>query len=458
MNSPLHHFACNRRDMLRTGGLGCLGLGMASWLGLGGSASAAAAGGFGKAKRCILLFMWGGPSQLDTLDPKPHAPAEVRGEFKPQATQTPGIEICEHFHELAKVTDRVAIVRSLHHDDPAHLSSAHLALCGSFAPVVKSDATPPSDRDAPHIGAVLAQARGQDCRLPPFVTMPWKCFHPAAPGGQAPGQHGGWLGQQFDPLLLGGDLNAANWRVPELTLPADMSIDRLQSRRDLLGLVDAQRRDLASLAAKSVHTFQQKAFDLLATPEAYEAFDLSKEPDAVRERYGRNQHGQCVLLARRLVERGVPFVNVNWHNDGQNFWDTHGQNFKRLKNDLIPPADRALAALLGDLAERGLLDETLVVWVGEFGRRPQITANNAGREHWPWCYSGLFAGGGIRGGQVYGSSDAQAAYPAESPVTPQDFAATMYHALGVNPATVLYDRQARPHTVCHGDPLVKLFG
>jgi uncharacterized protein (DUF1501 family) len=204
--------------------------------------------------------------------------------------------------------------------------------------------------------------------------------------------------------------------------------------------------------------YQQQAFGLLTAADTRKAFDLAAEPDAVRDRYGRNLHGQSVLLARRLVEHGVPLVSVNWHQDNQNFWDTHGNNFHRLKNDLIPPADQALSALLDDLADRGLLDETIVAWIGEFGRRPQITAGNAGREHWPFCYCGLLAGGGIRGGTVYGSSDAQAAYPLEHAVSPQDYVATLYHALGVSTETYLPDQFGRPMRFCDGMPLTELFG
>jgi hypothetical protein len=197
--------------------------------------------------------------------------------------------------------------------------------------------------------------------------------------------------------------------------------------------------------------------DLIASPQARRAFDLNQESAETRERYGRNIHGQCVLLARRLSEAGVPLVTVNWHNDGRTFWDTHGNNFNRHKNDLMPPTDRAFSALLTDLADRGLLEETLVVWVGEFGRNPRIAPNNAGREHWPWCYSAVLAGGGVRGGQVYGRSDKIGAYPAAQPVAPADLTATMYHALGVPHDLAVHDRQGRPVAVTSGQPIA-VFG
>ncbi len=420
------------------------------------------------AKACIFLFMWGGPSQLDTLDMKPNAPVEIRGEFKPVSTVVPGVQICEHFQQLSQRTDQVAIIRSLGHNDPAHLSSAHATLTGHFARVRPSDAEPPNEADTPHIGSVISHLRnsgrlnglaGTESSLPGFVTMPWKAYHPAAPGGQAPGQHGGWLGRTVDPFLLTGDPNAEDWSVPALKLTDGTSTGRLIARQDLLSSIERQQRGITeSAVGRTMTSHQSTAVDFLTSPRVRQAFDLNHESAETRERYGRNIHGQCVLLARRLVEHGVPLVSINWHNDGQNFWDTHGNNFNRLKNDLIPPADRALSALLDDLEERGLLKDTLIAWVGEFGRRPAITAGNAGREHWPNCYSGLLAGGGIRGGSVFGASDSQAAYPADSPVSPQDYSATILHALGIPQDTVLHDRQQRPHFLYSGNPLASLFG
>lgn len=414
---------------------------------------------FGRAKACIFLFMWGGPSQLETFDLKPNAPSEVRGDFRPIPTSLPGFQICEHFQRLAPLADRLTIVRSLSHTDPAHLSSGHATVTGHLAPIINSDATPPSDRDSPHLGALISKLRPASQGIPSFVAMPWKAYHPAAPGGEAPGQHGGWLGKGHDGLLLTGDPNHPEWKPGGLSVPQDLGLGRLESRTELLKLLDAQRRHGELLAnQRELTQLQMTAFEMLHAPFVRDAFDLQQESSSIRDRYGRNIHGQSVLLARRLVERGVPFVAVNWHNDGKNFWDTHGDNFNRLKNDLIPPADMALSSLLIDLEERGLLDETLVVWVGEFGRRPQITANNAGREHWPFCYSGLLAGGGIKRGLVYGKSDAQAAYPMEHPVSPQDFGATVMHALGIEPEQVLYDREARPHKLGQGRVVHDWFG
>ncbi len=445
-----------RRSLL-SAGLGLLGMGMASSLVRPALAGSTTSLGFGRAKRCIFLFMWGGPSQLDTFDLKPNAPDTVRGPFKPVATKVPGLQICEHFKQLPALMDKVAVIRSLAHDDPAHLSSGHATVTGHIAPVIKSDKDPPSSKDSPHLGSLLSKLRRTAAAMPPFVMLPWKAYHPAAPGGQAPGQHGGWLGSAHDPLLVTGDPNEANWKVPALRLQDGISAELLADRFALLKQLDSQREALDRAAASQrLATQQEQAVGLLSSPDVRDAFDLSQELAQTRDRYVRNIHGQCVLLARRLVEKGVPIVNVNWHNDGQNFWDTHGNNFNRLQKDLIPPADQALAALLTDLSERGMLEDTIVAWVGEFGRRPQLT-NGTGREHWPYCYSGLLAGGGIAGGAVYGTSDAQAAYPVTNAVSPQDYAATLMHALGIPPDLTLANAEGRPHPVYGGKPIEALF-
>jgi hypothetical protein len=454
--------AVTRRAAIQAGSASFLGLSLADLLAARavGSATGINLPGFGRAKRCIFLFMWGGPSQLDTFDMKPAAPDNVRGSFKPISTTVPSLAICEHFQKLAGLMSKVAVIRSLTHDDPAHLSSGHTTVTGHLAPVVKSDATPPSPNDTPHIGSLLARLREPVQRsLPPFVLLPWIAFHPAAPGGQAPGQHGGWLGPAYNPLLATGDPNDANWKLPGLELQPGLTPELLSSRYHLLQQLDSQRAALDAIGAAAAMTgHQAKALDVLRSGAVREAFDLARERAATRDRYGRNIHGQCVLLARRLVERGVDLVCVNWHQDKKNFWDTHGNNFNRLKNDLIPPADAALSALLVDLAERGLLEDTIVAWVGEFGRKPEITPANSGREHWPYCYSGLLAGGGISGGAIFGSSDRHAAYPLTNPVSPHDYAATLLHALGVSRDTILHDFANRPHRIYAGQPIEALFG
>ena len=453
-------FLPRRNMLLQAGALGVTGMNLPTLLrAVSGSPGETpiALNGFGRAKQCILLFMWGGPSQLDTFDPKPSAPDTIRGPFKPIATNVAGIELSELFPRLAQQADKLAVIRSLNHNDPAHLSSGHTILTGHLPPVNFSDNEPPSERDTPHIGSVMSKIRPSTATMPSFVTMPWLAFHPSAPGGNAPGQHGGWLGRQYDPFLVMGDPNAAGWKVPALALIDGQSPDRLQHRRELLQSLDHQRRaGERSGVLSQLDSLQQRAFGLLTSATVRGAFDLGQETPETRDRYGRNIHGQCVLLARRLIEHDVPLVSVNWHNDGQNFWDTHGNNFNRLKNDLCPPADRALTALLEDLSRTGRLEETLIVWVGEFGRAPVINGST-GRDHHPRCYSGLMAGGGIRGGQVFGASDQHAAYPADKPVSPHDLVATMYHSLGVASEAVLHDSLNRPHRIHDGRVIGELF-
>ena len=411
---PIHRspFLPRRNLLLQAGALGVAGLNLPTLLSAASGTSGetpTAQRGFGRAKQCILLFMWGGPSQLDTFDPKPLAPDTIRGPFKPIATNVPGIELSELFPSLARQADKLAVLRSLNHDDPAHLSSGHTILTGHLPPVNFSDNEPPSERDTPHIGSVMSKLRPATSAMPSLALI----------DGQSP--------------------------------------DRLQHRRELLQSLDHQRRASEQLGALSqLDSLQQRAFGLLTSATVRGAFDLGQETPETRDRYGRNIHGQCVLLARRLIEHDVPLVSVNWHNDGHNFWDTHGNNFNRLKNDLCPPADRALTALLEDLTRTGRLDETLIVWVGEFGRAPIINGST-GRDHHPRCYSGLMAGGGIRGGQVFGASDHHAAYPADKPTSPHDLVATMYHALGVPHDAVLHDSLNRPHRIHAGRAIEDLF-
>jgi hypothetical protein len=445
-----------RREALRAGALAFPYLAMPSLFAskLHAEGIATPLSGFGRARSCILIFQWGGPSHIDTWDPKPDAPDSVRGPFAPIATKTPGLVISEHFPLLAAQTHHLAVIRSMGHDDAAHLSTAHRVVTGHLAPTPKSDATGPSASDWPHLGAIVAKVIPRNGKLPDAVTMPWTVAHPAAPGGKAPGQHGGWLGKAFDPFRIEGDPNSPNFRVSGLELPEGSTELRMASRRQLLG--DLTRAG-APVGSPVWDGLQARAVDALVSAEARGAFQLDREDPRTRDRYGRHIHGQCLLLARRLVESGVRLVTVNWHDDGQTFWDTHGNNFNRLKNDLMPPADRGFAALLEDLSARGLLGETLVVWVGEFGRAPRITAGNAGRDHWPRCYSAALAGGGIRGGQIYGSSDRWGAYPSNNPVGPDDLGATILHALGIDPTLQLRDPIGRPLRINDGTPLTSLF-
>jgi Protein of unknown function (DUF1501) len=446
----------SRRDALRVGALGLAGVSLPGLLRAREIAQGLGVQGFGRAKSCILIFLWGGPSQLDTWDPKPDAPEDIRGPFRAISTTVPGISISEHFPLLAQQTHRLAIVRAMSHDDAAHLSTAHRVLTGHVAPTPFSDAAGPSPRDWPHLGAIVSKLRPTAGAIPSAVNMPWTVMHPAAPGGKAPGQDGGWLGQAFDPFHVDGDPNAAGFQVQGLGLPAGISAGRLVDRRTLL----ERLADIAGSAEASPQSWdrhQQKALDALVSSQARSAFQIEREDPKLRDRYGRHIHGQCLLLARRLIEAGVGLVTVNWHNDGNFFWDTHGNNFNSLKHRLMPPADQGFSALLEDLSARGLLEETLVVWVGEFGRTPRINRANSGREHWPHCYSAVLAGAGVRGGSVFGASDRWAAYPAGDPAGPEDLGATILHALGIDPASYVRDALNRPQRINDGTPLVRLF-
>ena len=422
------------------------------------------AGSFGRAKSCILLFMWGGPAHQDTWDLKPEAPAEIRGEFKPIATNVPGIHICEHLPLLAARTDKLAIVRSMTHTDVNHLTGTHYMLTGQAPP-----ATPELRGDWPHIGAVLARlGRGRD-PLPPFVSLRPKLENDVPRFvEESHGQSAGWLGQAFDPLSIDANPADPDYRVGDFRLPPEVSASRLDHRRSLLKDFNDQLRQRGTdTALASMDRHVHRAFDILNSATGSGAFDLTQEPVAVRERYGNHPHGQSVLQARRLVERGVPLVTVFWPSEGIKnvsvYWDTHSRNFVDLRTRLMPPADQAFSALLDDLAERGMLDETLVVWTGEFGRTPRVGQRNSdagagrdGRDHWPGCFTSVLAGGGIRGGQVYGSSDRHAAFPASNPVAPVDLTATVYHSLGVPEHLALPDAQGRPLVICPGTPIREL--
>ena len=464
----MHFFDSNttRREVLRAGGLSLLGLSLPELIAARAIAAPDIKQAFGRAKSCILLFMWGGPAHQDTWDLKPEAPAEIRGEFKPIATIVPGTHICEHFPKLAQRVDKLAIVRSMTHNNVDHTTSTHFLLTGQPPLPGKT-----RDTDWPHIGAVLSRLGRGAGPLPPFVSM-----RPKLPGDvprfveESRGQFAGWLGSTYDPLTIDADPSKPGYRVGDFTLPADISSARLDDRQGLVTALDANSRrlELQSNAATMARHYQ-RAFDMLGSAASGRAFKLDEEPPVMRERYGLNPHGQSVLQARRLVERGVPLVTVFWPNDGIKnvsvYWDTHSRNFIDLKVRLMPPADQAFSTLLDDLAERGLLDETLVIWTGEFGRTPRIGQRNSdagagrdGRDHWPGCFTTVLAGAGIRGGMVYGSSDRHAAYPASNPVAPVDLTATVYHLLGVPPELTLQDNTGRPQVVCPGNVITDVVG
>jgi hypothetical protein len=410
--------------------------------------------------------MWGGPAQQETWDLKPDAPEAVRGEFRPIATNVPGISISEHFPLLARHAHRLAIVRSVHHADVNHTTATHALLTGRPAPPGIEDRP---DEQWPHYGAVLARlnnGRERTC-LPPFVQM-----RPTIPAGaprfveSSAGQGAGWLGPALSPFTIDDDPSQPNYAVGAFRLPDDVGSGRFTDRRRLLDVVQRQARMMEQGGpARALDAHYGRAYDLLTTKRALEAFDLEKEDPRLRARYGLHPHGQAVLQARRLVEAGVPIVTVFWQNDGLTnvsvYWDTHNRNFIDLKTRLMPAADQAFAALLDDLSARGLLDETLVVWTGEFGRTPRVGqgvvggagAGHDGRDHWPHCFTTVLAGAGIRGGTVHGASDRWAAHPARDPVTPADIAATVYTLLGVDPAIELADSLGRPQRLCLGEPI-----
>lgn len=456
-----------RREVLRAGSLGLLGL---SWPGLlagreaaatEAAAAAQAASTFGRAKNCILLFMWGGPAQQETWDLKPDAPAEIRGEFQPISTDVPGIQISEHFPRLATRVDRLAIVRSMTHNNVDHTSATHFLLTGQPPPAGGG-----LENDWPSLGSVMARlGRGRD-PLPPFVQMRPKLDNDVPRFvEQSHGQFAGWLGEAYNPLTIDADPSGPDYRVADFDRQAEITARRLTERQSLLDNFDRRlRRQGDNPARDGMDRHYRRAFDLLDASVGGGAFRLDDEPAELRERYGLNPHGQSVLQARRLVEQGVPLVTVFWPNDGIKnvsvYWDTHSRNFIDLRERLMPTADQAFSALLDDLAERGLLDETLVIWTGEFGRTPRIGQRNSdagagadGRDHWPGCFSTVLAGGGVRGGQAYGASDRWAAYPAADPVAPVDLAATVHHLLGIPHHLTIEDRQGRPIVVCPGDPI-----
>jgi uncharacterized protein (DUF1501 family) len=454
-------FRPNRREVLSAGSLPLVGLGLPQLLAARETASESRP--VGKAKACIVLFMWGGPAHQDTWDLKPDAPAEYRGDFTSIATTIPGYRICEHLPRLSQRTDRLAILRSVTHPDVNHVTAPHWLLTGKPSP---RDGTPRHE-DWPSYGSVLARLGRGKGPLPPFVSM-----MPVVPNGaprfveETHGQDAGWMGPLYHPMRIDADGSKPGYRVGEFDLRTDLASDRAEDRRSLLAQLDGQKRMMdPSLDSQAAKAHYQRAFDLLSTPEATRAFDLSREPIALRERYGMNVHGQSVLQARRLIEAGVPLVTVFWPNDGITnvsvYWDTHNRNFIDLKERLCPVTDRAFSALLDDLESRGMLDETLVLWTGEMGRTPRVGqavvggagAGRDGRDHWPHCFTSVLAGGGIRGGTVYGSSDRYAAYPATSPVSPTDLAATVYHCLGVDPQTTIRDRLNRPMSLCDGEPI-----
>jgi hypothetical protein len=440
----------NRRQVLSAGTLGSLGLTLPGLF--QAQAHAAASGLKATAKSVILLYQWGGPSHLETFDMKPDGPEESRGQFKPISSSLPGVQVCELLPRFAQVMDRFSLVRSVTHAFNNHNPPGYYGLTGHAPP--KDDQRLRDTPDLfPHYGSVIDYLRPAPKEIPTFVAMPAVIRD----GSVVPGQHASFLGKAHDPLLITQDPNAPDFKLPELSLPSGISPERLRDRRALLDSIDRQVGLIEKLpAARGLEQYHQRAFSMLSSPKVKEAFDLSREPAKMRDEYGRNLYGQCVLLARRLVEIGVPIVTAYYCNPGGSFiWDTHKDNFPELKNKLLPTTDQTVPTLIRDLEQRGLLESTLVIWMGEFGRTPKIN-KEAGRDHWPQCYPALFAGGGIKAGYVYGASDATGAYPAEDPVKPDNIAGTLYRALGLHHETLIHDLQNRPQAIA-GEPIRELF-
>jgi hypothetical protein len=443
----------NRRAMLRAGLLSPVGLGFAQALWLR-STALAAPGRVGTAKACIMLYMTGGPAQHETFDPKPDAPDNIRGEFRPIATSVPGIQICELLPMLAQQARHLSILRSVFHGSDTHGVGVHFNLTGLRHAPRRAGEPQLDRRDPPCVGSVVRQLRGDRHGLPAAVQLP----RPVGDQNNAMwgGQHAGFLGPRYDPLFLFDETWRPGDTLPGFTSPVGVDDRRQASRSSLLETVQSGRPALSPLE-RDYERHQRLAFDVLRSGQAWRAFSLDDEPRPTIERYGDNRFGRSCLIARRLVEAGVGFVTVPWvfKQSEQNF-DTHSRNFSKMKNMLLPPVDRAFSALLEDLTQRGMLDETLVAWTGEFGRTPRINSN-AGRDHWGRVYSTVLAGGGIRGGQVVGRSDAQGGVPAANPIHVSDFVATMYHALGFGADTRVTDPVGRPHYVVEGKPLLELF-
>jgi hypothetical protein len=438
--TPARGATWSRREWLRLGGLGALGLSLPALL------RAEAAGPPRPAARsCVLFLLHGGPSQLDVWDLKPAAPAEVRGEFRPIATSVPGVRLTEHLPRLARLAHRFTVVRSMTHTALFHNSATYFVTTGQ-PPLRDLIQFTPSENDFPHLGAQVAYGSPAGRGVPAAVSLP----DPVSDGPYTtPGQDGGFLGAAYAPFRITGDPNDPDFRVGGLAAAPEVGRDRLEGRR---GLLERVNRHLGALAAdrgvERLDRYQQRALALLTSEATRRAFDVGREPDRVRRRYGRHKYGQSLLLARRLVEAGVRLVTVYWGgpvNNPRPHWDTHFHNNRRLKEELLPPFDECFSAFLEDLHGRGLLETTLVVCTGEFGRTPrfgQFTGNGVnetGRDHWSQCYSLVVAGGPAGGGRVLGRSDRIAAYPADDPYTPQDLAASLLHGLGVDPAREVRD-------------------
>ncbi len=444
----------SRRRMLATS-IGLAGLSLPDWLRLRQADASVDPPATGRASRCILVYCWGGMSHHDTWDPKPEAPVEIRGEFQPIATATPGIQVSEHLPLLAQQTEKLAIIRSIHHDDSAHGRGMYWNLTGHRPP--RSGNIPPMRSDWPTLAAMVAKLQQLPDGVPPAVRLPYPMVDN---GTLQAGEYGGWLGAKYDPIVMrpkagtpfGGVSRTLGSQVLELD---GVDLPRVTRRRRLLEQMEQSLGGYDDFV--EYDHFRHVAEQMLLGSAVRNAYDLDREDRQLRDRYGDHLGGQSLLLARRLTEAGIPVVQVCCAagdlNGGQgDMWDTHGDNFNRLKNRLLPVFDRSVSALLTDLAERGTLSDTLVAVLTDFGRTPRVNGG-AGRDHYPNVYSVVLAGGGIRGGQVYGSSDGLGAYPRDNPCGPADVHATLFHALGISPRATIHDMLGRPFPVSDGNVL-----
>ncbi len=456
----LYPSGMSRRDFLTVSATGALS---GQTLRLLANETGIRLGGFGRAKRCLLLFLTGGPPQLDTWDLKPHAPAEIRGELKPIATNASGIHISELFPKLSQQVDKYCIVRSVTHGDTVHTSAGYTMLTGVVHPKANSPSATsiqPTRDDFPHLGAVLTRHFDARSNVPTAVSLPE--YIRDANVNNFPGQDAGFLGKAYTPLLVEADADRDTIRPPGMVLPNDVTFRRLVERNELRSRLEQTivRASSTSPVASDLNVWRSRALSLFQSPRFQTAFDVNREPISLREAYGAHLFGKSCLVGRRLLEAGVSFVTVYWHYEGPDdspVWDSHWNNFRHLRERLMPPTDQAFSTLLIDLDQRGLLDDTLVVCMGEFGRTPKIN-NMAGRDHWPHLQSIVLAGAGLPRGVVYGSSDAQGAYPNENPVTPADLTATILHLLGVPAEMTFADRTGRIFSAYHGRPISQLVG
>ncbi|MBI5772596.1 MAG: DUF1501 domain-containing protein [Verrucomicrobia bacterium] len=452
-----NHANFSRRCAIKVGGLGLLGLTLPKLL-----AAQEASKGKGikpRAKSVIFLFQWGGPSHIDMFDMKPGAPEGIRSPHAPISSSADGIQVSEKLPKTAKVMDKVTLIRSMHHTMKNHNSAGYYALTG-HAPLTDDQRLRDSTELFPGYGSVVDRfAPRRSPEMPNYVSFP----HVVSDGSITPGQHASFLGKAHDPFFFTQDPNAGDFALPELSLPGNLSFERLNARRELQKMIDQQSRMLDySSEARGMDSYYDKALAMLHSEKLRRAFNLSEESEKTRAAYGRSTYGQSCLLARRLVEAGVKFVSVYFAPSigGRSMtaggWDTHGfdntRMFPIIENFHLPITEQTLPTLLNDLDERGLLKDTLVVWMGEFGRTPNIN-KNISRDHWPQCYTTLLAGGGVKRGFVHGESDKNAMYPAKDPVRPDDLAATMYYLLGIDPHTEVYNTQNRPILIADGKPI-----